>query len=131
MQDGMTYDCVNSDATVCEYEQLIGGQFPQIESFTFTDSTIVLTGSNFDLVDFEATGTIMGVNADSVVIDSSTQATVTFDLGVPIANEVPTMAFTKDSVVHYAETSEALNKAISISSSSSDLMCSFAGGCSY
>jgi hypothetical protein len=131
MQDGMTYDCVNSDASACEYEQLTGGQFPQIDSFTFTDSTIILTGSNFDLADFEATGTIMGVNADSVVIDSSTQATITFDLGVPIANEVPTMAFTKDSVVHFAEASEALIKAISVYSSSADLVCSFAGGCSY
>ena len=73
----------------------------------------------------------MGVDADSVIIDSSTQATVTFNLGVPIASEVPIMAFTKDSVVHYAETSEALTKAISISSSSTDFVCSFSGGCSY
>ena len=73
----------------------------------------------------------MGIEADSVVIDSSSQVTVTFNLGVPIASEAPVMAFTKDSVVHFAEPATSLTKEISISSSSTDLVCSFAGGCSF
>lgn len=60
------------------------------------DSSIVFTGTNFDITDFTASATFAGISADSVVIDSATQATASFNLGVPFANESPVLTFTKD-----------------------------------
>ena len=53
----------------------------------------MLTGANLDMAGFEAAASLKGVEADSVVIDSSTQATVTFRFGVPIAEEIPVISF--------------------------------------
>lgn len=91
----------------------------------------MFTGTGFDLADFIADAQFGSIKADSVTIDSATQATAVFNLGVPIANEPPVLPFTKDSVIHYAPATTDLLKELVVSSSTSDLECSFAGGCSY
>jgi hypothetical protein len=91
----------------------------------------VFTGTNFDIADFTASATFAGISADSVVIDSATQATASFNLGVPIANESPVLAFTKDSVIHYAPSASSVTQELLVASSSSGFECSFAGGCEF
>jgi hypothetical protein len=49
-----------------------------------------------DLAEFTSSATFLGISADSVVIDSATQATANFNLGVPVASEAPVLVFTKE-----------------------------------
>jgi hypothetical protein len=65
------------------------------------------------------------------VIDSATQATASFNLGVPIAIESPVLTFTKESVIHYAPSASSVTQELSVPSSSSGFECSFAGGCDF
>ena len=78
--------CVNTDTSACTYEQLATSAFPAVESTSLTANTIVFTGTNLDIGDFTASASFFDVEATSVVIDSATQATATFDLGVPVVN---------------------------------------------
>jgi hypothetical protein len=65
------------------------------------------------------------------VVDSSTQATATFDLGTPVGTGSPLLSFKKEAVVHFSASPSSLTQALAVSSSSSGLQCSFAGGCNY
>ena len=59
---GETYDCVNTDTSLCQYEQLEGAGFPEVSSSdTSGDSTLVFTGNNLDIADFTATATFGGI----------------------------------------------------------------------
>jgi hypothetical protein len=91
----------------------------------------VFTGTDLTLTGFTTSATFFGIEATSVVIDSATQATATFSLGVPIAAEAPVLVFTKDSVIHYAPSAAILTHVLAVSDSISGLECSFAGGCSF
>lgn len=108
-EDDEIYDCVNTDTTQCQYEQLAASAFPVVTSAVASDdSTLVFTGTNFDIASFTASATFLGIQADSVVVDSATQATATFNLGVPIASEAPVLVFTQDPVVHFAPSPDVL-----------------------
>lgn len=85
-QNGNNFPCENFDKTECTYEQSADSSFPLVASTSKTDGTIVFTGTNLDIAGFTASATFANVLADSVVIDSATQATATFNLGVPIVN---------------------------------------------
>jgi hypothetical protein len=100
---------------------------------TKTDGTIVFTGTNLDLADFEVSAIFANVDATSVVIDSATQATATFSLGVPIVTgtEYPKLVFSKEGVEHYAISAAALESDLEVTDSISGLQCSFAGECTY
>jgi hypothetical protein len=93
----------------------------------------VFTGTNLDIADFVAAASFFDVEATSVVIDSATQATATFDLGVPVVNGdvFPQLVFTQDAVVHYAPSAVALVSDLDVTTSQSGLQCSFAGDCTY
>lgn len=95
-QDSNIYDCANSDTSQCQYEQLASSAFPAVTEVSKTDDTLVFTGTGFDLADFTVSAEFAGVTADAVVVDSSTQATATFTLGVPVVSqdEFPTLLFT-------------------------------------
>jgi len=51
---------------------------------TSTETTIVFTGESFYTVGYTATASFKGIDATSVTLDSDTQATATFEGGVPI-----------------------------------------------
>ena len=132
-KDGEVSPCVSTDKSVCTYEQLASSAFPAVQSVSKTDSTIVFTGTNFDIADFTHSAFYFNVEATSVVVDSATQATATFDLGVPVANgEVfPFLVFSKDDVKHYGPSAVALVNDLDVTASMSGLQCSFAGECTY
>lgn len=48
------------------------------------DNTMVFTGLKFYTKGYTVTGSYMGIEATSVVVDSETKATATFEGGVPI-----------------------------------------------
>jgi hypothetical protein len=75
------------------------------------------------------------VTADTVVIDSDTQVTATFTLGVPIGSDPPKIRFISPEADHYSEyysvQDSDLENTFSVTDSTSSLECSFAGGCTY
>ena len=71
-KDGEISPCVSTDKSVCTYEQLASSAFPAVESTSKTDSTIVFTGTNFDIADYTHTAFYFDVEATSVVVDSAT-----------------------------------------------------------
>jgi hypothetical protein len=129
-QGTVTYACVTSN---CQYEQSTSSSFPVVTSVSKTDSTIVFTGTGFYLADFTANASFASINADSVAVDSSTQITATFNLGVPVVASAaaPLLTFTNGDIKHFAASATTLANELSVSASSSGLECSFAGGCLY
>jgi hypothetical protein len=56
----------------------------------------VLTGTDFDFdSDYSPSAEFADINADTVVVDSATQVTATFTLGVPFTSEelYPVLSF--------------------------------------
>ena len=133
-KDGEISSCVSTDKSVCTYEQLASSAvFPTVSSISNSKSTILFTGTNFDITDFTHTASFYDVEATSVVIDSVTQATATFDLGIPVViGEVfPYLVFTKDDLEYKAISPVAIVNDLDVSSSMSGLQCSFAGECTF
>jgi hypothetical protein len=83
------HDCANNDGTKCQYLQTDSEEnYPTVESLTKTDTTLVMTGSNFYTVGYTVTASYNEIMATSVVVDSETQATATFEGGVPIYTKI-------------------------------------------
>jgi hypothetical protein len=87
------------------------------------------------MTELTATATINGVSSDSVSVISETEAVASFGTyGIPATTEVPDLHFThSDGYDLYAsiDAAASFEKVIDVTSSSSSLECSFAGGCSY
>jgi len=94
----------------------------------------MIEGSNFPTTAYTGEVYYNNIQADTVSIESDSLIYATFDFGVPISeNEIyPLLQFALDdsSVVHTAyNVNETLSNPVVITSSSSGLECSFAGGC--
>jgi len=133
---GETLECIGGNGTAsCLYQQLASSNFPEVTSISNTVSkTIVFTGTNFFTSGYTGNASFGGVIADTVTIDSATQATATWKYGLPPTDQdvAPLLWFnsTTTDVIHYANsTNNKLNKALTATASSSGLSCSFAGGC--
>jgi hypothetical protein len=96
------------------------------------NTEIVFSGTNF-LTDFSGFASYAGVKADSVSIDSDSQATATWNLGVPIGDELPVLQFVLEDDTwesHYADMGYAyVYQSLEVTSSSTYLECSYNGGC--
>lgn len=94
---------------------------------------IVFTGTDFFTSGYTANSSYSGIYADSVVIDSATQATATWDLGFPPVGQavVPALWFdeTSSNITHYASITANITKTLAVTAGYSGLSCSFAGGC--
>ena len=93
-----------------------------------------MTGTDFDISGFTATVEFAGVIADSVTIDSATQATATFTWGVPIGTGSPLITFDSDTETYskfWSNGESEYTNALAATDSTSGLACSFAGGCTY
>jgi hypothetical protein len=93
-----------------------------------------LTGTDFDISGFTALVEFADVTADSVTIDSATQATATFTWGVPIGTGSPRMTFDSDTETYlkvWTDGESEYTNALAATDSTSGLTCSFAGGCTY
>lgn len=107
-----------------------------------TDNTLVMTGENFYTVGYTVTASYAGIQASSVVVDSETQATATFDGGLPFITKTDQAREERANLIFQLENTNSIFKTIntgdaiknfvnefSLSSSSSGLKCSFNGGC--
>lgn len=90
-------------------------------------------GSNFFTRGYTANSSYAGIFADQVTIDSATQVTATWALGIPPLGQeiVPSLWFneTGAEVRHYANISSSVSKPLTLASGYTGLSCSFAGGC--
>lgn len=84
-----TYACANeADAAMCNYRQSnVGeneGRFPKIDSIAITETSMVFTGESFYTLGYTAQASFKDIAATTVTVDSETQATATWEGGVPI-----------------------------------------------
>jgi len=57
--------------------------YPSVTSISVSNPTVTLNGQNFITSGFTANVQLAGVNADSVMIVSSTQIQATWKMGIP------------------------------------------------
>ena len=106
-------------------------------AYAVSADTIEFTGTSFDFSsDYTPSAEFSGIPADSVTVNSATSTTATFTLGVPFATNVaPALSFKKsgssEKVFAIVDRATSLTNALSVSSSTTGLTCSFAGGCEY
>jgi len=111
---------------------------PAVSEIAKTETTLVFTGTNFFTADFDLFATLDGIKADSIVVDSANKVTATWTKGVPVIKTAskPVLSFqttqaAKGALAHYAIMNKDVTNALTISSSSQSLQCSFAGGCPF
>lgn len=114
--------------------------YQQTEMITITDistsgNVITFTGTSFPTSDYTGSAQLNGVSADTVVINSATEAVAAWTTtGVPTATTAPTLTFTHtDGYALDATVDSAVvfNVTQDVTSSTASLECSFAGGCTY
>ena len=120
---------------------------PAVTAAVLTDSaTITFTGNNFLMTGYDAKASFNSLWADEVTVIDATSAIAKWNKGVPVVSSetVPQLKFVKTSgrrilaegqsdspLAHFASNSATLTNPLSITQSSSELECSFAGGCAY
>ena len=107
---------------------------PNVTSSSVVSNNISFTGTNFFTSGYTPFANYAGVNADTVTINSATDAVATFNYGVPYnglgSNPILFFVSTTSNAIHWASVSSALiNMQPSLSTSATT--CSFAGGCLY
>lgn len=101
-------------------------------------NVIVFTGTNFFTSGYTANVSYAGVVADTVTVDSATQVTATWSMGMPPLGlaYVPSLWFnsTSDDTIHYtyydsSDSTLLVTKTLGAATGPTGLECSFAGGC--
>ena len=105
-----------------------------VTGVSLSGNAVTFTGSGF-LTDHTGKCKIEGVEADSVVINSETEAVATFlTSGVPATQTVPVLKFENAAGYQLFAANDAaitFEKSITVTGSSAGVDCSFAGGCQY
>ena len=133
--------CANSVVTACDFEQLTAGS-PTVSGVTVaTSTTVAVVGTNFPTSGYTASVTFKGVESTSATITDATTITATFVNGVPFSAvaAATTIRFapssrrmlSSDSNFLQAAGTGMITNAVVVSASTSDLSCSFQGGCTY
>jgi len=113
---------------------------PVISNATIASaSTIQITGTDFFESGYQTSVEFGGVKADDVTVESATSIVAKWIKGVPVvANATAPILFfeklnTTDnmSVTHFASGQINISNALEITAASSDLTCSFSGGCPF
>lgn len=132
-------ECVNADASLCMFEQTDSGM-PVITNATISSAnSITFTGTDFFETEYATTVEFGGVKADNVTVESTTSIIAKWTKGVPVvANATAPILFfeklntTDDmSVIHFASGQINISNALDITAASTDLSCSFSGGCPF
>lgn len=98
-----TYTCSNTDTTQCQYKQLSTSGFPVVTSVDISTGSMVFTGTGFYTSTYTANATFCNVYPDTLVVDSPTQVTAKWTLGIPPCGPAtPALSFSKTDLVHYA-----------------------------
>lgn len=92
--------------------------------------SMVFTGTNFVTTStFQARTTYCGIYADTVTVDSATQVTATWTLGIPpCGTATPILSFNTSELIDYANGMTELVNDANIVSSSAGLTVSWQGG---
>lgn len=120
---------------------------PAVTAAVLTDSaTITFTGTNFFTTGYEAKASFNSLLADIVTVTDATTVVAKWNKGVPVVSgeTVPQLKFVKTTgrrlltggegdspLTHFATNTVSLTNPLSITSSTTALECSFAGGCGY
>jgi len=125
-----TYGCAGADATLCQYKQLSTGAYPAVTATDISSGSMVFTGTNFfTATTYEARTTYCGIYADTVSVDSATQVTATWTLGIPPCGTAkPVLTFNTTELLDYASGVADVVNNLTIASSSAGLSISWAGG---
>lgn len=124
--------------TLCKYKQAASDPFPiatQLESHQIDH--IEFTGTNFFLESdgYKAFVSYGGAMADEVIVSSDKKVKAKWNLGLPPLGTdlAPKLWFDKDGTQerYYAKVEGKIKKDLTIVGASSDLSCSFAGGCEF
>ena len=126
--------CANTDTLACTYEQ-VSATMPSVTSANISGSTVVFIGTDFKTTGFSGLASFNGISASAVNVDSNTQATATWALGVPIVASTtkPELRFKQDDskVVYNANMLAEFSNIFALTSTTQGLTCSYAGGCEY
>ena len=128
---GSTYDCAGSDANLCKYKQLSTAAYPAVTATAIdvTAGTLVFTGTNFPTSSYDGKVVFCTIAADTVVIDSATQVTATWTLGIPpCGTMMPVLSFNTSTLIDYASGITDVVNSLSLDSSSAGLQVSWSGG---
>lgn len=89
------YSCADFDDVADCTLSTSSADFPHLNSTVKTDdNTIILTGTGFQFqTGYTASVEFASVTADTVTIDSDTQATAVFNWGVPLGSDTPKITF--------------------------------------
>ena len=133
-------ECANViDATACLFEQT-DSAMPVITNASISSaSEITFAGSGFFETGYSPVVQFGGVDADNVTVTSGTQVVAKWIKGVPVVPNAtaPIISFEKQnttdamSVVHYAYGQINIANALEITAATTDLACSFNGGCKF
>lgn len=128
-------ECGGNTTDRCYYRQLDNDSMPNATSISNSVANqIVFTGVNFFTSGYVANASLSGMPADTVVIDSATQVTATWTMGLPPVNYtyVPELWFNSTGAnysLHYVPVSGNISLGLPQSLSTNTIDCSFAGGC--
>ena len=142
-----TYACANTlTAANCGYEQTTAASPAVTGAAKASSTTITITGTSFDVA-LDAVVVYQGVESDSATIDSDTTITATYTKGVPVSSApqaisvsfIPkpaggrrlSLADSNSQLVAAQAIAVTMENALSVTSSTSALTCSFQGGCPY
>ena len=118
-------------ATTCPYETT-DALTPTATGVTQTNAnTYVVAGTNFPTGSTLQTATLGGIDANSGVIDSATQVTLTFANGIGFGNDLPLSALVfadgkRTKIDAAAKITVAFTATLA-----QNVACSYAGGCLY
>lgn len=102
--NGSAYTCQGLTGA-CDYQT--SALMPVVSTVVKQDAyTLIFTGVGFTFPGFPAEVSFIGINADTVTVDSDTQVTATYTKGVPLSQtlQTPVLSFKDDtsSTTHWA-----------------------------
>lgn len=111
-----------------------GAAYPNVTALSDSvPGQIVFTGTNFFTTGYTANASYGGIVADTIVTDSATQVTATWNYGFPPLGQavMPVLWFdeTTSNATYFASINTTLTKSLAATSGYTGLSCSFAGGC--
>ena len=109
---------------------------PILLSSSIISNTISFTGTGFFTSVYTPKAVFNGIQADSVVVSSTTMAVATWNLGVPLTSisTAPELRFESQTILGTALIANPNGKNLTntftlLSSNAASSSCSFAGGC--
>jgi hypothetical protein len=121
-----------TETALASYEQ---SEIMTVSTVEYDADILTFTGTGFPTSGYTAYAAFDGVNATTVTVDSETSVTAEFTvIGLAATTGIPELYFqsTTDTFNYiWAHNNVSISKPLNVTSSSSQLSCSFAGGCQY